>query len=51
MKSGAKVQKIFGMAKDTFFTFAHARAPCHARVMRIDPFSKKEIIYKNEKST
>jgi hypothetical protein len=32
--------------------FSHARVySCHVHIMRIDPFSKKEIIYKNEKST
>lgn len=28
--------------------FSHARiCPCHVHIVRIDPFSKKEIIYKN----
>ena len=32
--------------------FSHARVyPFHVHIVRIDPFSKKEIIYKNEKST
>ena len=49
-KSAAKVQIFFEIPKDTFFSRVRVY-PCHVHIVRIDPFSKKEIIYKNEKST